>query len=165
MPPTTTSKSFLTSLNIIYFALVFAMASFGVVVLFLNYSGNVTAEVDVEFALILRYILIALLPVSLGAGYFLFKQLTSSIDTSLSLKEKLFKYQTAVLIRSASFEFAGMLGCVCALITADSSFLLFTGIIIVMFFLFRPTVYSITTDLNLSQTDRLILENPQSPLI
>lgn len=163
--PATTSKSLLAGLNVIYFSLVFVMTMFGLIVLYLNYTGEVQADVDAEFALMLRYILIALLPMSLGAGYFIFKQITGSIQSSLSLKEKLFKYQNALLIRSACFEFAGMLGCVFAFITTDNSFLLFTGIIIAMFFLFRPTVYSITTDLNLSQTDRLLLENPQSPLI
>ncbi len=165
MPAAPTSKSLLTGLNLIYFSLVFVMTTFGLIVLYLNYTGGMEVEVDVEFAHMLRYILIALLPVSLGAGYFIFKKITSSIQSSLSLKEKLIKYQTAVLIRSACFEFAGMLGCVFALITTDNSFLLFTGIIIAMFFLFRPTIYSITTDLNLSQSDRLILENPQSPII
>jgi hypothetical protein len=165
MPAAPTSKSLLTGLNIIYFSLVFVMTTFGLIVLYLNYTGGIEAEAEAEFAQMLRYILIALLPVSLGAGYFIFKQITSSIQSSLSLKQKLFKYQTAVLIRSACFEFAGMLGCVFAFITTDSSFLLFTGIIIAMFFLFRPTVYSITTDLNLSQSDRLILENPSSPII
>jgi hypothetical protein len=160
-----TSKTLLTGLNLIYFSLVFVMTTFGLIVLYLNYTGGMEIEVDVEFAHMLRYILIALLPVSLGAGYFIFKKITSSIQSSLSLKEKLIKYQTAVLIRSACFEFAGMLGCVFAMITTDNSFLLFTGIIIAMFFLFRPTIYSITTDLNLSQTDRLILENPESPII
>jgi hypothetical protein len=160
----TTSKSLLTGINIIYFSLVFIMTTFGLVVLYLNYTGGIEADVDAEFALMLRYILIALLPISLGAGYFMFKKLTSSIVASLPLKDKLFNYQNALLIRSACFEFAGLLGCVFALITTDNSFLLFTGIIIAMFFLFRSTVYSITTDLNLSQTDRLVLENPQSPL-
>lgn len=165
MTATPTTKSVLTGLNIIYFALIFIMTTFGLVVLYLNSSGGQIAEVDAEFALTLRYVLIALLPASLGAGYFIFKKLTSSVDSSLSLKEKLFKYQNALLIRSACFEFVGMLGCVFAMVSADSSFLLFTGIIIAMFFLFRPTIYSITTDLNLSQSERLILEKPESPLI
>jgi hypothetical protein len=165
MLPATTSKSFLTALNLIYFSLVFVMATFGLVVLYLNFSGGVSAEVDDEFTTMLRYILLAALPIGLGAGYFLFKQLIGSPDSSTTLREKLFKYQNALLIRSAFFEIPGLLGAVCALITMDNSFLLFTGIAIVMFFLFRPTVYSITADLNLSQADRLILENPQSPLI
>lgn len=165
MLPATTSKSFLTALNLLYFSLVFVMATFGSVVLFLNLSGGVSAEVDEEFATLLRYILIVGLPAGLAAGYFLFKRLIGSPDSSTPLREKLFKYQNALLIRSALFEIPGLFGAVCALITMDNSFLLFTGIAIVMFFLFRPTVYSITTDLNLSQSDRLILENPDSPLI
>lgn len=159
-----TSKSLLTGLNMIYFSLVFIMTTFGLIVLYLNFTGGIEAEVDAEFTLILRYALIAFLPMSLGTGYFIFKKLTSSVVASLPLKAKLFKYQNALLIRSACFEFAGMLGCVFALITTDNSFLLSTGIIIALFFLFRPTVYSITTDLNLSQSERLILENPESLL-
>ncbi len=164
MTPTPTSKSLLASLNILYFSLVATMIAFGLVVLYLNYSGGILAEVDADFALLLRYVLLVMLPVGLGLGYFLFKKLTASIISSISLKEKLFKYQSALLIRSACFEVPGLFASVAALITKDSSFLLFTGIVVALFFLFRPTVFSITTDLNLSQTERSVLENPLSPL-
>ena len=164
MTPASTSKSLLTSINIIYFSLVGVTTSFGLVVLFLNFSGGIATEVDADFALLLRYVLLVMLPVGLGIGYFLFKQLTASISNTISLKEKLFKYQSALLIRSACFELPGLLGCVTALIANDNTFLLFTGIVIAIFFLFRPTVFSITTDLNLSQNERSVLENPLSPI-
>ena len=72
------------------------------------------------------------------------------------------KYQTAVLIRSACFEMPGLVAAVSALITGDNSFLLFTAIVIVLFLLVRPSVYTITSDLNLSQGERNLLENPSS---
>ena len=159
-----TSKSTLTAMNMIYFSLVSIMTFFGLIVLFLNYSGGIGTSVDKDFALMLRYILFVLLPGSIAAGYFIFKQTLASVNTNLTLREKLMKYQTALLIRSASLELPGLFGAVAALITGDNSFLLFTAIIIVLFFLFRPTVYSITNDFNLSQAERTILENPQSPL-
>lgn len=159
-----TSKSTLTAMNMIYFSLVSIMTFFGMIVLFLNYSGGINSGVDKDFALILRYILFALLPGGMAAGYFIFKQSLASVYQNLSLREKLMKYQTALLIRSACLELPGLFGAVAALITGDNSFLLFTAIIIVLFFLFRPTKYSITNDLNLSQSERTILENPQSPL-
>jgi len=164
MAAESTSKSLLTSLNIIYFSIVMVMLSFSLVVLFLNYSGGISAEVDADFSLIMRYALMATLPVGLGSGYFVFKQLLGALDSTLSLKQKLFRYQTALLIRSACFELPGLLGCVAALIANDNTFLLFTGIVIAIFFLFRPTVFSITTDLNLSQNERSVLENPLSPI-
>jgi hypothetical protein len=159
-----TSKSTLTAMNMIYFSLVSIMTFFGLIVLLLNYTGGINTGMDKDFALMLRYILFALLPGGMAAGYFIFKQSLASVNQNLSLKDKLVKYQTALLIRSACLELPGLFGAVAALITGDNSFLLFTAIIIVLFFLFRPTVYSITNDLNLSQGERTILENPQSPL-
>lgn len=157
-----TSKSVLTALNMIYFSLIMMMTLFGAVVFFLTLSGTMTQ--DPELALMLRYVLFALLPIGLGAGYFIFKQWMNAISPALSLREKLMKYQTAVLIRSGCFEMPGLFGAVATLITGDLSFLLFTAIVIVLFLLLRPTIYTITTDMNLSQKERAILENPSSPL-
>lgn len=159
-----TTKSVLTALNLIYFSLVLVMASLGLIVLYLNYTGNPLAETDPGFALLLRYVLFALLPIGMGMGYFIFKQTLKPINASMTLKEKLFKYQTALLIRSACFELPGLMGSVVALITGDNTFLLFTAIVVVLFLLARPTLYTLTSDLNLSASERSILENPSAPL-
>jgi hypothetical protein len=159
-----TTKSVLTALNLIYFSLVSVMGSFGFIVLYLNYSGSLTTQADPELALLLRYILFALLPLGIGTGYFIFKQ-TLVINSAMSLKEKLFKYQNASLIRSACFEVPGLMGSVAALITGDNSFLLFTAIVVVLFLLVRPTVYSLSSELNLSASERKTLENPAATII
>jgi len=158
-----TSSSVLTALNMIYFSLISVMTMFGAIVFFLNVAGDITP--DPAFALILRYILFALLPAGLGAGYIIFKQWMQAINPSLSLRARLMKYQTAILIRSGCFEMPGLFAAVAALITGDNSFLLFTAIVIMLFLILRPTIYTICTDLTLSQKDRAILENPSSPLI
>jgi hypothetical protein len=164
MNTTPTTKSVLTALNLIYFSLVSVMASFGLIVLYLNYSESLSTDADPEFTLLLRYVLFALLPIGIGAGYFIFKQTLAPINSSMTLKEKLFKYQTALLIRSACFELPGLMGSVAALITGENSFLLFTAIVVVLFLLVRPTLYTLTSDLNLSAIERSILENPSAPL-
>jgi len=158
----TTSKSVLTALNMIYFSLVTVMMMFSAVVLYITSSGSV--EGDPSLTLIFRYVLFGLLPMGLGAGYFIFKQWMQAIRPELSLREKLMKYQTALLIRSGCFEMPGMFGAVATLITGDLSFLLFTAIVIVLFLLLRPSIYTMTTDMNLTQQERSILENPSSPL-
>lgn len=157
-----TSKSVLAALNMIYFSLIMVMTMFGAIVLYLNIYGNITH--DPEFALILRYVLFALFPIGVGAGYFIFKQSMQAINPSLPFREKLMKYQTAVLIHSGCFEMPGLFGAVAALVTGDISLLLFTAIVIVLFLLHRPSVNTISMDLNLSRKDRSILENPSSPL-
>ena len=157
-----TSKSVRTGLNMIYFSLITMMGLFALVVLYITASGDITPDPDMT--LLLRYVLFALLPIGLGAGYFIFKQWMQAIKPTLSLREKLMKYQTAVLIRSGCFEMPGLFGAVAAMITGDISFLLFTAIVIVLFLLLRPTIYTITMDMSLSQKERNILENPSSPL-
>jgi len=159
-----TTKSVLTALNLIYFSLVSVMASFSLIVLYLNYSGGLAAEADPDFDLLLRYVLFALLPLGIGMGYFIFKQILTPLNAAMTLKDKLFRYQNALLVRSACFELPGLMGSVAALITGDNSFLLFTAIVIVLFLLIRPTIYTLTSDLNLSANERSTLENPSALL-
>lgn len=149
-------------MNMIYYSLITMMGLFALVVLYLNTSGAIAP--NPERALTFRYVLFALLPIGLGAGYFIFKQGMQAIPPSVSLREKLMKYQTALLIRSGCFEMPGLFGAVAVLITGDISFLLFTAIVIVLFLMLRPSIYVITNDLNLTPGERAILENPSSPL-
>jgi len=155
-----TSKGLLTALNVIYFSLVFVMTFFGLIVLYLNYSGTKEIVADEDFAQVLQYVLLVLTPAGIGAGYLVFKQQLAAIQTNATLRGKLNRYQTAILIRSACLELPGLFGAVAAMITGVNYFLLFTTVIIVIFVLVRPTPFTITNDLGLSQVERSILENP-----
>lgn len=158
-----TSGSVIKTINIVYLSIVLVMVMFSLFVFYQN-SGNEVESADMEFATMLRYVLFVFAPMGVIAGYFIFRKLTSAIPPSASLREKLFRYQTAMLIRSACLEVPGLIGAVFAFISKDNSFLLITAIIVVLFGLLRPTVYGITSDLNLSPTEASQLNNPDSPL-
>ena len=160
----TTSKSYLSTLRIIYLALVASMTLFGVVSFFLTVTDSIEVNADADFVLMMRYILFAVTPAALGGGYFVFKNTLSGAVGLPSLKEKLMKYQVAVLVRSASLEIPGLLAAVAALITGELSFLLFTAIIIVLFIMLLPGINTIVQDLNLSRKETFILEKPDSIL-
>ncbi len=157
-----TSKSILTTLNIIYFSIAATMAAFALVALYINTMGNIAP--DPQMASTFRYVLFALMPIGLATGYFVFKQLMQSVSPALTLREKLAKYQIALLVRSACFEIPGLFGAVATMTTGDNTFLLATAIIIVLFILLRPSVYSISIDLWLSKKETETLKNPSSPL-
>lgn len=159
-----TSKSYLNTLRIIYFAMMASMILFGLVSFFLISTLIIVRNPDPDIALILRYVLFAVTPVSLSIGYFIFKQYLASTSQITSLKARLFRYQIAVLIRSACLEIPGMLGAACAFITGELSFLLFTAIMIMMFLMLMPGVGAIVQDLGLSQQEKATLENPDSIL-
>jgi hypothetical protein len=157
-----TSKSMLSVLNMIYFSQMMMIVVFSAVVFYLNALGN--SSPDPALATIMRYLLCALLPIGIGTGYFIFKQLMNTIPATYTLREKIGKYQTAVLIRTACFELPALLGAASVMMTGDISFLLFTAIILVLMVMLRPSIYTLTTDMNLTPSERAMLENPSSPL-
>jgi hypothetical protein len=154
-----TPKQTLTNLNLIYFALMFIMGGFALFVYFWIYTGQQMAPVDAEFESILRIVAIATVPVGMSISYVVFKTVLKTIKPEMTLSSKLQYYQNAVLIRCAGFEMPGMFGSVVAFITGNASFLLFTAAIVVLFLLFRPTVNSISNDLQLTVTERNELES------
>lgn len=156
-----TTKQFLTTLNLVYFALPVVMVGFALFVFIWITTGQQLAPVDPEFESILRIIVIATVPAGMGIGYFVFKTVVEGIASDLPLLQKLQRYQNAVIVRAAGFEMPGMFAAVVAFITNNSSFLLFTAVIAVLFLLFRPTVNSITNDLQLTASERSELENSQ----
>lgn len=158
----TTPQSILRTMNLIYFAMVGMLTAFALVVFFLNTTGMIRQEGS-DYTLELRYLLFAITPLGLFTGYFLFKRLLLTITTTAILNQKLLKYQQAILIRSACFEFPGLVAGVAAFLSKDNSFLLFTALVAVLFLLFRPSVATITIDLNLTQNERSQLESPQKP--
>ncbi len=154
-----TPKKTLTSINLIYFALVLIMTGFAVFVYVWIYTGQKMAPVDAEFESLLRILVIATVPMGMGIGYIAFKAGLKGITPDMPLLSKLQRYQNAILIRCAGFEMPGMFASVVAFITGNESFLLFTAVMVVLFLLFRPTVNSITNDLQLTATERMELEN------
>jgi uncharacterized membrane protein len=158
------SKTLLTTMNMIYFSLVFIMAFFAAYVFYLNYTESLIVDSDEDYIQLLRYVLFGLTPIGVAAGYFTFKQQLSSLEPASKLRDKLGKYQTAILIRSAGLELPGLFGAIAAMLTGENTFLLFTLVVIVIFILLRPTPYTMTNDLGLSQSEKSILENPDGEI-
>lgn len=157
----TTPQSILRTMNLIYFTMVGILTAFALVVFIQNTIGIIIL-VGPDLSLEFRYLLFTITPLSLFIGYILFKkQLTTPV--SATLIQKLKKYNQAILIRSACFEFPGLVAGLAAILSKDNSFLLFTALIAVLYLLYRPTINSITIDLNLSQPERSQLESQQKP--
>lgn len=155
-------KNFLTTLTIIYFAPGIAMLLFGGVVYLLHLQGRLeVTEIDPN---LLRYIMYALTPAGVVAGHFVFKKQLSDLDQELPFRQKMSKFQAAMLIRSALIEVPGLLGAVFAKITDDMTFLFFIGITAVLFVYWRPTRESIAEDLQLSEKERMVLSDPDGIL-
>jgi hypothetical protein len=156
------SGKFLTGMTIIYFAQMMALVLLSGVVVFLNMNGSQPSG-DTDPALF-KYNMYGLVPGAIVIAHMVFKQQLSGLDSESTLRKKLTRFQTAMLIRSALIEVPGLLGAVFALITGDLTFLFFTGMVVALFVYWRPTVDTISADLQLSEQERMVLSDPEGIL-
>lgn len=155
------SKEYFRTLNIIYFAQIGAMTLLAVVSYFLIQQGSLGPENN-DLALSFQKIIMVVIPLSLAAGYLLFRVFLRGIQPELPLIHKMKRYFSANLIRSAFLEIPGLFVSVAALITAQVLFLVIVPLILMLFILFRPTKSVIAQELNLSVAERAKLEDPEA---
>ena len=94
----------------------------------------------------------------LAAGHFYFRSAIKNVASHLTLREKILKYQQISLIRVALIEIPGLLGAVAAFLTGYLSFLAAPLLMVVVYILLRPTVFTICGDLSLSGAEKAQLE-------
>jgi hypothetical protein len=150
-----TAKNYFATLNLIYFAIMTVMIVFSAVAAFV---GSPTA--DPQLAETLKFIVPVAVVVFLTASYFVHKVSLQRIKKAKEFKSKLAQYQSAVLIRAAPIEGAGLLGAVATLVTGEMFFLAATAVSVILFILQRPTIFSVVEDLSLTPAEKARLENP-----
>lgn len=155
-----TSKSYFLTLTIVYGAQVLVMVAFSGVIFFLHSTDQLSQNNDLKD--VLQYVVPVVVITSLSGGHIIFKMIISKINPAIPLKEKLPKYLSAVLVRSAIIEVSGLLGAVAAMITGEIYFLAATLLIVAVFILLRPTAHTLAEDLSLSAEDRNLLQDPEA---
>jgi hypothetical protein len=117
---------------------------------------------DNEQTQIFQYVLLAMLVVGLTASQMIPKMLIGKIDPSLPLKNKMPKYLSAVILRSACLELPGLFACVVTFITGETYLLLLVPLLLILFYVYRPTTNSIAEELNLTHEEKIQLEDPNA---
>ena len=87
---------------------------------------------------------------SVPIGNNLYKRIISNVSTEHSLKSKLARYQTAVILRAALIALAALLASGVCYISGNILLLLVVPICWVLFYFNRPTISGMETDLLLS---------------
>jgi hypothetical protein len=155
-----TSKHYFQTMNLVYYMQVVSLLLFGIVVMFLIMRGNKSdaPAADAQWVYVLPIVLI----VALATSYFLFRALVSKIEPSLKLQDKLPKYSSAVIVRSALLELPGLFSAIVAYMTFEIFYLGATALILLAMMIMRPSRQSVTEDINLSQKERALLDNPEA---
>jgi hypothetical protein len=145
-------------MRMVYYAMSAPIILFSAVAYFLIETDALGGP-DYSLAPLLQTIAIILVPLCIGAGYFFFKTGVGRVDKKMPLSEKLRKYFALLIVRSAIFE-GGFLFCfVATILTREILFLAASPVILFIFLLLRPNADTITSDLNLSASERSQIES------
>jgi hypothetical protein len=148
----------LASMRMVYYAMAAPIIVFSGILYFLVETAALGAP-DYSLAPLLQTIAMIVVPLSLAAGYFVFKAGLKKIDSDIPLQEKLKKYFVLMMIRSAIFE-AGFFFCfVSVVLTRELLFLAVAPIILFVFLILRPNANSIALDLTLTGKEKSQVEN------
>lgn len=141
-------------LKLIYTALATAIALFAIAVLTISYVQEMTfssSGLDEDNDLFL-YISLALVVLCIPMSKVLFHQLIGKVKgASEPLSKKLSSYQTALIVKAAILEFPAAFVCVTALITDNLLILLLIPLILFIFFINKPSLFRLESDLELSR--------------
>ncbi|HWW39917.1 hypothetical protein [Pedobacter sp.] len=146
------NPSRLKIMQLIHAAFCVAICLFSAVV-FSLVQGNLhlNAAFGQDDALFPLFPLLAILAVLTGT--FLFRKQLSALEDTLSGEEKVIRYQTAFIIRSAFFEAATLMNIVAFLISANLVFFIVAATIFIAFLLTRPTRTGLAEALKLGYED------------
>lgn len=156
-----TSKQFFNTLTIIHAGLFIAQITFGAITYLLKSNGMFqSSDPELESMLLIISVVVALGGIT--ASTFVGKAQLNAARQKSSLKDKLVAYKTAVLIKLALLEMPTLFILVCFLLSGNYYLLAFAGAVLVLFYINRPTLNNLSIDLELNQSDKAIIENPNS---
>lgn len=134
---------------------------FALVVIYLKSTGALSPDSAATERF--QIILYSSIPGGIIASFLLYKQRLRTVSTSfLTLREKIKRFQGAILIRAACLEMPAFFGGIVAFLSGDLIYLLSTALMVILLIYFRPTPAKICEDLQLSEGERSVLMSPDA---
>jgi len=143
----------------VYYALIAGQVFFALVSFYLQKTGMMDAGIKE-----LRDIFLIIIPLFVVGGFLgsrvMFKTRLNAIKSQDNLISKMTAYRGALIIKYALLEGPSFFAIVVFLLTGDYLFLGLSGLIIVYFFLIRPTSEAAVNDLELSIMEVQFINDP-----
>jgi hypothetical protein len=154
-----TSKQYFQTVTLVYWIQAFSLLLFSSVIYFLIVSGS-KSSAPATNAAGWSFALPVVLLIALASSYFLFRYMVKGISPKLRLQEKMPKYASAILIRSALIQLPGLFAALVAFMTFEVYYLGGSLMMVLVFLVLRPSKQTAAEDLQLSQKERTQLDNP-----
>jgi hypothetical protein len=142
-------------IRLIYIAMLTGIAFFLVVSVIMSDNRSFfKAELSDPIIVALLFLTIMALP----AGYLVSKRIFARIDPSVNLNEKLRLYMNGQILRLALSEGVSLFSIVSLLITGNLFSMIFLAISLAVFTLYYPSRSRIATEINLTESEILELQ-------
>ena len=157
-----TAKTYLNSLSILHASLIMGQVLIAGIFYFFGTAGNaplsaVEAGAQKEFYLVGAAVILGVL-----ASAQLFGTKVRNLAQVKDLKEKLAGYRAALILRYMLLEVPSLLAIFFYFITDNAFLLIFSGMILILFWLYRPTKERLITDLELNAAEQQHINNPDA---
>lgn len=156
-----TVKEYFKSLKIIFFALIAVQILFTLVSLYIVRSNGPLVQDDTLSRKLMPVVAVLVL-VGIYIGNFIVRKRQKSPWVDQPISEKLAKYRALLITKFALIEGPSFISIVAFLLTGSYSFLLFTLLILVIFFTHLPTPDKLIYDLKFNREEQEKVKNPDS---
>ena len=148
-----TSRQYLRAINIVFFGLLGGQLLFALITLYLHlgldYSFGEVADIQNIFMILVPVMVLN----GFVTGQLVYNSRIKKARVMNTLIEKTAAYRGAIVVRLAMLEGASLFAIVVYLLTADLWFIGMAGIVIVYFFMLRPSAEKIVEELGLDPSE------------
>jgi MFS family permease len=159
--PQQTSKEYFRITSVIHMGLVLGVVIFGLVVSFFIADFQ-HPDMDSESARIFVYLVPGICILALFAAKLIFGNRLKSLMELDDLKTKMTGYRECLIIRYLFLEGPALFAMVAVFLTGNIIYLIYAGVVLVLFILKRPTLKATVKDLALNQEEVAKLEDPDA---
>ncbi len=152
--PIPTPKSILREIKILHLVLFMSLILFTFIMVYILQTSGGLHEFDKQMEFIIKTLVIFTVVLIIPLSFILPQRIISRIKANLPLIPKLLQYRTALIIRFATLNFAGSLVAISFFIIADTNLMFLQAIVLLVFFIFKPSAFKIAQDLNLGPDEK-----------
>lgn len=158
-----TTKSYFKMLSIIHLFLVLGIVLFGLVITFIitdfQHQDN-----DSDLAKLFVYLVPGMVIAGIVASNMISTFKLNALNENSDFKVKLKGYSEILIIRYMLLEFPSIFALVVVFMTSNINYLVYTGLLVILLIIKRPTKKLAIADLKPDQKEMSILESPDSVL-
>ncbi|HYC84127.1 MAG TPA: hypothetical protein VEB86_02850, partial [Chryseosolibacter sp.] len=145
-----TSKQYFQTIGLTYYLQAFSLVVFAGVVYYLIGRSETPIGDDRQWTLIVPVILL----IGMATSYYLFRLMVKRIDPAAKVQQKLPKYASALMVRSALLELPGLFSALVAYLTLRPYYLGGALMMFLVFLVLKPSRTTVAEDLGLNPKER-----------